>query len=450
MAASQSVFGRTPRLSLPTAVAGDGIYLFDSEGKRYLDACGGAAVSCLGHTPKAVINRACEQLQKLAFAHTGFFTSEPAEELANVLVEHAPDGIEQVYFVSGGSEAVEAALKLTRQYFLEINEADRIHVIGRRQSYHGNTLGALGSGGNQWRRRQFEPLLPTQMSHISPCHYYRWGKPGETPFDYGQRVANELEAEILRIGAGSVAAFVAEPVVGATMGAVPAVEGYYTRIRDICDQYGVLLILDEVMCGMGRTGYLYACDHDQVKPDIICVAKGLGAGIQPIGAMLCQDFVFQAIIDGSGFFQHGHTYMGHPTACAAGLAVMEELTKPGVMSHVASMGSLLQASLGDALGSHPWVGDIRGRGLFVGVELVGNKDTKTPLEPSLNTAAHIKKAAMSHGLMCYPMSGTIDGQLGDHVLLAPPFIVEADDIKVITDKLALAINEVSDHSERAA
>ena len=234
------------------------------------------------------------------------------------------------------------------------------------------------------------------------------------------------------------------------MGAVPAVDGYYTRIRDICDKYGVLLILDEVMCGMGRTGYLYACDHDQVKPDIICVAKGLGAGIQPIGAMLCQDFVFQAIIDGSGFFQHGHTYMGHPTACAAGLAVMEELTKPSVMSHVASMGSLLQASLDDALGSHPWVGDIRGRGLFVGVELVGNKDTKTPLEPSLNTAAHIKKAAMSHGLMCYPMSGTIDGQLGDHVLLAPPFIVEADDIKVITDKLALAINEVSDHSERAA
>ena len=450
MAASQSVFGRAPRTALPTAVAGDGIYLIDSDGKRYLDACGGAAVSCLGHSPKRVIDRACEQLQKLAFAHTGFFTSEPAEQLANVLVNEAPTGVEHVYFVSGGSEAVEAALKLARQYFLEIGQPDRTHVIGRRQSYHGNTLGALGSGGNQWRRRQFEPLLPTHMSHISPCHYYRWAEAGETPFDYGQRVANELEQEILRIGEGKVAAFMAEPVVGATMGAVPAVDGYYTRIREICDQYGVLLILDEVMCGMGRTGHLYACDHDQVKPDMLCIAKGLGAGIQPIGAMLCQDFIYQAIVEGSGFFQHGHTYMGHPTACAAGLAVMEELSKPGMMEHVQSMGALLQASLNDTLGTHPWVGDIRGRGLFVGIELVSDKGTKAALDPSLKTAAQVKKAAMSHGLMCYPMSGTIDGQSGDHVLLAPPFIIEASDIQVITEKLSLAIREVSGHTERAA
>jgi hypothetical protein len=288
------------------------------------------------------------------------------------------------------------------------------------------------------------------MSHIGPCHYYRWAEAGETPFDYGQRVANELEQEILRIGEGKVAAFVAEPVVGATMGAVPAVEGYYTRIREICDQYGVLLILDEVMCGMGRTGHLYACDHDQVKPDMLCIAKGLGAGIQPIGAMLCQDFIYQAIVDGSGFFQHGHTYMGHPTACAAGLAVMEEITKPGMMQHVQSMGTLLQASLHDALGSHPWVGNIRGRGLFVGVELVSDKETKAALDPNLKTAAQIKKVAMTHGLMCYPMSGTIDGQSGDHVLLAPPFIIEAADVQVITDKLSLAIAEVSGQSERAA
>ena len=450
MATSHSVFGRAPRITLPTAVAGDGIYLIDSEGKRYLDACGGAAVSCLGHTPKRVIERTCQQLQQLAFAHTGFFTSEPAEQLADVLVDQAPHGIEHVYFVSGGSEAVEAALKLTRQYFLEIGQPDRTHVVGRRQSYHGNTLGALGSGGNQWRRRQFEPLLPTHMSHISPCHYYRWAEAGETPFDYGQRVANELEQEILLIGEGKVAAFVAEPVVGATMGAVPAVEGYYKRIREICDQYGVLLILDEVMCGMGRTGHLYACDDDQVKPDILCIAKSLGAGIQPIGAMLCQDFIYQAIVDGSGFFQHGHTYMGHPAACAAGLAVMEELTKPGMMPHVRTMGTLLQTSLNDALGAHPWVGNIRGRGLFVGIELVSDKETKAALDPNLKTAAQIKKVAMTHGLMCYPMSGTIDGQSGDHVLLAPPFIIEAADIQVITDKLSLAIAEVSGQSERAA
>ena len=450
MATSHSVFGRAPRITLPTAVAGDGIYLIDSEGKRYLDACGGAAVSCLGHTPKRVIERTCQQLQQLAFAHTGFFTSEPAEQLADVLVDQAPHGIEHVYFVSGGSEAVEAALKLARQYFLEIGQPDRTHVIGRRQSYHGNTLGALGCGGNQWRRRQFEPLLPTHMSHISPCHYYRWAEAGETPFVYGQRVANELEQEILLIGEGKVAAFVAEPVVGATMGAVPAVEGYYKRIREICDQYGVLLILDEVMCGIGRTGHLYACDGDQVKPDILCIAKGLGAGIQPIGAMLCEDFIYQAIVDGSGFFQHGHTYMGHPAACAAGLAVMEELTKPGMMQHVQTMGTLLQASLNDALGAHPWVGNIRGRGLFVGIELVSDKETKVALDPNLKTAAHIKKVAMDRGLMCYPMSGTIDGQSGDHVLLAPPFIIEASDIQVITEKISFTIGEVSGHSERAA
>ena len=450
MATSHAVFGRAPRVSLPTAVAGDGIYLIDSAGNRYLDACGGAAVSCLGHTPRRVIDRVCEQLQQLAFAHTGFFTSEPAEKLAHVLTDQAPAGLEHVYFVSGGSEAVEAALKLARQYFVEIGQPDRTHVIGRHQSYHGNTLGALGSGGNQWRRRQFEPLLPTHMSHISPCHFYRWAEAGETPFEYGQRVANELELEILRIGDTQVAAFVAEPVVGATMGAVPAVEGYYTRIREICDQYGVLLILDEVMCGMGRTGQLYACDHDQVKPDILCIAKGLGAGIQPIGAMLCQNIIFEAIVGGSGFFQHGHTYMGHPTACAAGLSVMEELTKPGMMEHVRSMGITLQASLKDALTSHPWVGDVRGRGLFVGIELVSDKETKAALDPNLKIAAQIKKTAMAHGLMCYPMSGTIDGQSGDHVMLAPPFIVQASDIQVITEKLSLALGEVSGHRERAA
>ena len=450
MAVSHSIFGRAPKLDLPTAVAGDGIYLIDSEGNRYLDACGGAAVSCLGHTPKKVIDRACQQLRTMAFAHTGFFTSEPAEQLADVLVNQAPDGIDHVYFVSGGSEAMEAALKLARQYFLEIGEPDRTHIIGRRQSYHGNTLGALGSGGNQWRRRQFEPLLPTHMSHISPCHYYRWANPGETPEAYGLRVANELEQEILRIGEGRVAAFVAEPVVGATMGAVPAVDGYYKRIREICDQYGVLLILDEVMCGMGRTGHLYACDHDQVKPDMLCIAKGLGAGIQPIGAMLCQHFIYQAIVDGSGFFQHGHTYMGHPTACAAGLAVMEELTAPGMMEHVQAMGSLLQSSLNASLGSHPWVGDIRGRGLFVGIELVGDRETKAPLDPALKTASQIKKVAMSHGLMCYPMSGTIDGQLGDHILLAPPFIIEAADVQIMTDRLTRAIGDVSANRDRAA
>ena len=450
MTTNHNVFGRAPRNSLPTAVAGDGIYLIDSEGNRYLDACGGAAVSCLGHSPKKIIDAACHQLRNMAFAHTGFFTAEPTEQLADLLVQQAPEGIEHVYFVSGGSEAVEAALKLVRQYFFEIGQTNRNHIIGRRQSYHGNTLGALGSGGNKWRRRQFEPLLPVHMSHICPCHFWRWAEAGETSFDYGQRTADELEAEILRIGPDSVAAFIAEPVVGATMGAVPAVDGYYQRIREICNQYGVLLILDEVMCGMGRTGHLFACDYDNIRPDILCIAKGLGAGIQPIGAMLCQHNIFQVIVDGSGFFQHGHTYMGHPTACAAGVAVIEELTKPSLMPHILDMGNLLQTTLTAVIGHHPWVGDIRGRGLFVGLELVADKVTKAALDPSWNVASRIKQAAMECGLMCYPMSGTIDGQYGDHVLLAPPFIVESEDVQTIAHRLAQAITKVSVQADRAA
>ena len=447
---SSHIFARNPMQDLPKAVAGDGIYLIAEDGRRYLDACGGAAVSCLGHSPTQVIEATCDQLSQVAFAHTGFFTSQPAEDLADLLIQHAPAGIDRVYFGSGGSEAVEASLKLARQYFLEIDQPERTHIIGRRQSYHGNTLGALGSGGNQWRRRQFEPLLPQQMSHISPCHYWRWGKPGESDYDYGQRVANELETEILRVGSEKVCAFIAEPVVGATMGAVPAVDGYFQRIRDICDAYGVLLILDEVMCGMGRTGYLFASEYDGVSPDIVCIAKGLGAGIQPIGAMLCQGTIYDAIVQGSGFFQHGHTYLAHPTACAASLAVLRQLTQPGLMEQIQTQGVELIHQLTHALGRHPWVGDIRGRGLFVGIELIANSETKEPLDPSLKTAAHIKKAAMDEALMCYPMSGTVDGRHGDHILLAPPFIMDSADIKEIVTRLERAIIKVSARHASAA
>ena len=305
------VFGRHTQSVLPRAAGGEGCYLIDVDGKRYLDGSGGAAVSCLGHGDAEVTQAIQEQLEKVAFAHTGFFTSEPAEELAELLIANAPEGIDRVYFVSGGSEAVEAGLKLARQYFIESGEPSRHHVISRRQSYHGNTLGALAAGGNQWRREPFAPLM-IETSHIAPCFEYREKPEAETSFHYGQRVASELESEIQRLGPDTVMAFIAEPVVGATAGAVPAVEGYFKRVREICDQYGVLLILDEVMCGMGRTGHLFACDHDNVRPDIVCIAKGLGGGYQPIGAMLCSTTIFQAIKEGSGFFQHGHTYLGHP------------------------------------------------------------------------------------------------------------------------------------------
>ncbi len=292
---SGQIFGRHTKGSLPIIAGGDGIWLIDRDGKRYLDGCGGAAISALGHSNRAVLEAAKGQLDNIAFAHTGFFTSDPAEQLATRLVEKAPAGIEKVYLVSGGSEAVEAAIKLSRQYFVEIGQSDRSQIISRWQSYHGNTLGALAAGGNKWRRAQFEPLLANAMHQIDPCHYWRWANPGESEFDYGQRMANQLEAKILELGAQSVAAFIAEPVVGATMGAVGAVEGYFARIREICDQYGVLLILDEVMCGAGRTGTFFASEFDEIKPDIICMAKGLGAGIQPIGAMLCSGEIYNGI-----------------------------------------------------------------------------------------------------------------------------------------------------------
>ncbi|CUH48281.1 aspartate aminotransferase family protein [Ruegeria atlantica] len=432
------VFPRHTKSNLPVAVGGDGCYLIDDQGQRYLD-CGDAAVSCLGHSNPAVIEAVQRQVEQIAFAHTGFMTSEPAEALADLLVEHAPGDLDRVYFVSGGSEATEAAMKLARQYFLEIGQPERRRVIARRQSYHGNTLGALSAGGNEWRRAQFAPML-IEMTHIAPCFEYAEKPDAESSFDYGQRVANELEAEILRLGPETVMAFMAEPVVGATLGAVPAVEGYFQRIRQICDQYGVLLILDEVMCGMGRTGHLFACDHDGISPDILCIAKGLGAGYQPIGAMMCTRKIYDAIRDGSGFFQHGHTYIGHPVATAAALAVVTELTARALPARASVMGEKLQEALQTEFGQHPNVGDIRGRGLFRGLELVADRETKMPFDPAHGVAGKIKKAALAEGLICYPMSGTRDGRLGDHVLLAPPFIIENAQIDELVGKLSRAIS----------
>ena len=381
------------------------------------------------------------QLDRIAYAHTSFFTSEPAEKLAARLAERAPAGIERVYFVSGGSEAVEASIKLARQYFLEIGQPQRRHVIARWQSYHGNTLGALSAGGNRWRRAQFEPMLVAAMHHVDACHAWRWKHDGESDEAYGQRVANSLEQKIQELGADSVAAFIAEPVVGATMGAVPAVPGYFKRVREICDQYGVLLILDEVMCGMGRTGTLFASEQEDIAPDIVAIAKGLGAGIQPLGAMLCSATIYDAIANGSGFFQHGHTYIGHPSACAAGVAVLEEIERNDLLANVRLQGEALQGALQARFGQHPNVGDVRGRGLFRGIELVADRATKAPFEPGLKLHARIKKAAMAEGLMCYPMGGTIDGERGDHILLAPPYIIDETHIAEIVERLERAMDK---------
>ncbi len=433
------IFPRHCHASLPTVAAGQGCYLIDSAGKRYLDASGGAAVSCLGHGDAEVLAAIKAQLDTIAYAHTGFFTSEPAEALADLLVEHAPAGLDRVYLVSGGSEATEAAIKLARQYFVEKGEPQRGRLIARRQSYHGNTLGALAAGGNEWRRAQFGPLL-IDVSHIAPCYDYRLRAEGETPEDYGRRAADALETEIQRLGPETVMAFMAEPVVGATAGALPPAPGYFARIREICDSHGILLILDEVMCGMGRTGTLFACEQDGVGPDILCIAKGLGAGYQPIGAMLCSADIYGMIAAGSGFFQHGHTYMGHPTAAACGRAVVSAIVGRDLPARVRDKGARLRSALDDRFGQHPHVGDIRGRGLFLGLEFVEDRATKAPFDPSRRIAARLKSAAFEAGLICYPMAGTIDGRTGDHVLLAPPFIIDDDQIGELTDKLAMALD----------
>ena len=433
------VFHRNAGAEPPVAVAGEGPYLMDSAGRRYLDASGGAAVSCLGHGHPAVIEALKQQADRLAYAHTAFFSSEPAEQLADWLVDAAGGNFERVYFVSGGSEGIEAALKLARQYFVETGQPSRAHFVGRRQSYHGNTLGALAVGGNAWRRAQFAPLL-IDVAHIAPCYAYRDRKEGESEEEYGQRVAGELEETIERLGPGKVIAFVAETVVGATLGAAPAVRGYFRRIREVCDRHGVLLILDEVMCGMGRTGTLFAYEEEGVVPDMVVIAKGLGGGYQPIGAVLVSRQIFDAIRGGSGFFQHGHTYLGHPIACAAALAVQRTVREENLLANVRLQGAALRAALEARLRSHPNVGDIRGRGLFLGVELVADRGTKATFDPALKRHLAVKREAMARGLICYPMGGTIDGRLGDHVLLAPPFIINATHVAEIVDRFSAALD----------
>jgi len=436
-----NVFPRHNNFELPYAVRGEGCYIIDKNNKYYLDASGGAAVSCLGHSDETVKDAIKKQTEKLAFAHTSFFTNDPAEKLANLLAENSPKGLNKVYFVSSGSEAVEASLKLARQYFIEIGEPERHRVISRKQSYHGNTLGALAAGGNVWRRSFFEKIL-VDTSLISPCYPYRHQKVNETELDYGLRVANELEEEIIRLGPQNVMAFIAETVVGATAGALTPVPGYFKRIREICDEYNILLILDEVMCGMGRTGSLFACEEENIIPDIVTIAKGLGAGYQPIGAMLCQDFIYDAIANGSGFFQHGHTYLGHPIACAASLAVVTKLINENMCKKVKDKGEMLQKILERDLGQNQFVGDIRGRGLFRGVEIVKDKSTKEPFSRKLNIANNIKKEALNLGLICYPMQGTVDGIIGDHILIAPPFIINEDEINEISSKLKTTIENI--------
>jgi adenosylmethionine-8-amino-7-oxononanoate aminotransferase len=433
------VLHRSIAHNYPTAVSGSGITIRDKNGKEYIDASGGAAVSCLGHSHPDILAAMHAQLDTLEYAHTSFFTTQAAEELADDLVAHAPKGLGHVFYVSGGSEAIEAALKLARQYFVEIGQPQRRYLIARRQSYHGITAGALAVGGRERARKPFAPLL-IETHHVSPVYEYRERRADETAEAYGARLAQELEARIDELGGDNVIAFTAETVVGATLGAVPAVPGYFKRVREICDRHGILLILDEVMCGMGRTGTLYACEQDGVAPDMIAIAKGLGGGYMPIGALLLHDRLFKALADGSGAFSHSHTYTGHPLACAAALAVQRVIRRDDLLANVRKQGGYLMRRLQERFGNHPFVGDVRGRGLLQGVEIVADRASKETFDPARKVHAKIKQEAMNRGLMVYPMGGTVDGSRGDHVLLAPPFIIDSAAIDTVVERLGDAID----------
>jgi adenosylmethionine-8-amino-7-oxononanoate aminotransferase len=434
------VLHRSLREAPPIAIGGEGIWLVREDGRKVLDASGGAAVSCLGHQHPRIIEAMRRQASKLAYAHTAFFSSEAAETLADHLVGHEPGGLAYVYFVSGGSEAIESAIKIARQYFIEAGEPKRQRFIARKQSYHGNTLGALSAGGNAWRREPYAPLLSPSFSHVTPAFAYHEKRDEESESDFVARLAAELEAEFQRLGPDTVAAFIAEPVVGATAGAVTAPEGYFRAVRDICNKHGALLILDEVMCGMGRTGTTHAWEQEGIAPDIQAIAKGLGGGYQPIGAMLATSRIVETIRQGSGAFQHGHTYLAHPLACAAALEVQRVIAEEKLLDRVKQLGQHLERRLTERFGNHRHVGDIRGRGLFQAIELVADRATKQPFDPNLKLNQKIKAIAFEGGLGCYPSGGTADGKNGDHVLLAPPYICTPNDIDMIVERLGSAVD----------
>jgi adenosylmethionine-8-amino-7-oxononanoate aminotransferase len=434
------ILHRTISAQPELAVRGEGLMLTLADGRQILDASGGAAVACLGHGHRRVADAVAKQVRTLAYAHSGSFTSEPAEALADLLLHDEPGGLTHAFIVSSGSEAMESALKLGRQYFVEKGESRRTKFIARRQSYHGNTLGALALGGHTARRAPYEPILSPLCSRVSPCFAYHYQHPGESDAAYVARLAAELDAEFQRVGPDTVIAFCAEPVVGATAGCVTAVLGYFPAMRAVCDRYGALLILDEIICGTGRTGTMHAWEQEGVTPDIQTIGKGLGGGYQPIGAILVSGHVIEALASGSGAFVHGHTYQAHPVACAAALEVQRVIRDEGLLANVRAMGRLLEAGLRERFGDHPHIGDIRGRGLFWALEFVDGRERKRPFDPRHQLNERVRRRALDVGLGVYPSGGTIDGTSGDHVLIAPPYIAGPQDIERIIERLALAVD----------
>ncbi|KAL4766460.1 aminotransferase, class III [Aspergillus foveolatus] len=443
---TSAVLHRDTRFVPKKAIGGKGSYLFLEDGTKFLDSTGGAAVSCLGHGHEKIIRAITEQFTKVEYCHTAFFGTEASEDLASLLVDSTGGKLSKLFVVSSGSEAVEAALKLARQYFLELPtpQPQRTRFIARKPSYHGTTLGALGVGGHVLRRQPFEPILSQNISHVSPCYAYRGKKDGESDADYVARLADELDAEFRRVGPDTVCAFIAEPIVGAALGCVPAVPGYFAAMKTICERHGALFILDEIMCGMGRCGTLHAWEQEDVTPDLQTIGKALGGGYAPVSGLLISDKVVQTIDKGTGAFRHGQTYQGHPISCAAALAVQRVIVEEQLLDNVKTTGEYLEKRLRGALEGMQYVGDIRGKGLFWGVEFVKDKATKEPFSPETALAFKIQETGMKpeFGISLYAGTGTVNGTRGDHVILAPAYNVTKEEIDIIVDTTAKVLAEV--------
>jgi len=424
----------------PIVDYGRGSYVFDKTGKRYIDGSGGPAVYCLGHANKEVNDAIKAQLDRIAHGYRGNFTSDPLEELQSVIAECCGRGFNNMLFVTGGSEAVESCLKLALQYQQAIGENKRVRFIARHRSWHGNTLGALAVSGFSQRRDLYEGAL-TPASFVSAANAYR-PPDGVAPEQLVAVLAAELDREIDAAGAQNVCAFIFEPVVGAAAGAVPAPPGYASAIREVCDHHGVLVIADEVMCGAGRTGTWRALEHDAVEPDIMAVAKGLGGGYIPLGAAIFHDRIAEPINREHGGPMSGHTFSGHTTACAGALAVQKIVARDGLLERIRNKGPWLMAALSDELGDHPHVGNIRGRGYFIGVEFVADRATREPFDPAQMVFAQIRDAAFANGLICYPVGGNVDGVRGDHAILAPPYNASDSELAEIVEKFVTTCRQV--------
>lgn len=422
-----------------------GIHLTLSTGRTIVDACGGAAVACIGHNNEEVIAAATQQMRNVSYVHTGAYTTSSAEDLASIILDGNPYGLEKAYFVSSGSEAMDAAMKLARQYFFEKGESQRRNFVARKQSYHGTTLGALSLSSNLPRKVPYEPLFMNNVSHVSPAYAYQYQLATESDAQYVARLAQELETEFQRLDPATVIAFVAEPIVGATSGCVPAPPGYFRAVRSLCSRYGILLILDEIMCGSGRSGSSFAFEQEEdAVPDILTIGKGLGGGYAPIAGVLVGEKVVGGLRGGTGMFNHGHTYQAHPLSCASALAVQKIIKREDLVARCKLMGIFLERDLRAALQGRKYVGDIRGRGLFWGIEFVQDKGTKTSFEPEVEFGYRVQRKAFELGVAVYPGAATVDGVRGDHVLVAPPYTVTEAELR----EIVLVLREAYEFVER--